>query len=272
MKKINLYIYLICAAGFWSACEQEEIPLAAPARARVLVVHAAPSVVRNVELYTADIPYSGDNRRANLGFAATAAVNPSAGARPLRLRLIGDAKDALRADPVLDDNAYYTALIANTDAARTDTSAPVGVVMLRDDLSTPSGDVAKVRIVHLGVGVPAVDIYITLKGVMNDTIPDITNKSYLQTFPGNGTLSITAGAFSAATPLAFAELPVGTYTVAVRPAGTSHKTTPALTTEIILAKGRAYTVLARGYLTPPTTGPTSSRRVALQLITHDPGF
>jgi Domain of unknown function (DUF4397) len=268
MSKKILYIALLSTA--FSACEQEDIPLTAPARARVLMVHAAPSVVRNVELYTADIPYSNDNRRANLAFAATAAVSPSAGTRPLRLRLIGDAKDALRSDPVLDDNAHYTALIANTDAARTDTSAPVGVLMLRDDLNAPAGDAAKVRIIHLGVGVPAVDIYITLRGVMNDTLPDIVNKSYLQTFPGNSALPITAGAFGQATPLAFAELPVGTYTVAVRPTGASHRTTPVLTTEIVLAKGRAYTVLARGYLTPPTTGPTSSRRVALQLITHDP--
>ncbi len=251
-------------------CQEEDTTQMAPATARMLFVHAAPSVAQNVEVYTSDaVVYGSNNRKANLAFGGTAATNPTAGPRPIRLRLAEAGADALRAELALEEYGYYTALIANTDPNDASAAAPVGVALLQDDLAPPAGGNAKVRFVHLGVGAPAVDVYafVNQPGAVTPATPAFANKSFGQLAPGTGTLDLAAGGFGAVTAAPFAEVPAGNYRLEVRLAGADPATPALLSAASPLAAGRTYTILARGALSPPAG--SSGRSLGVQVIAHD---
>jgi hypothetical protein len=83
-----------------------------------------------------------------------------------------------------------------------------------------------VRLAHLSPDTPAVDVY--LKPASGNAKP--------QTFPG-----VAYGVMSP-----YMRLPVGTYSVAMRPAGADPSTDPVLTTQINVESGAAYTVAGVG--------------------------
>jgi hypothetical protein len=261
---------LTAAGMLFSGCQEEDTTKVAPASARMLFVHAAPTVSANVEVYTSDVViYGGNNRKANLSFGNAAATNPTAGKRPVRIRVAEATEDALRSELSLEGYAHYTALIINTDPTNNSDSAPVGVALLKDDLTPPSAGNAKVRFVHLGIGAPAIDVYafVTGTGVTTPAMPTFANKSFGQLGPGNGMLNLAAGDFGAVTEAPFAEVPAGNYRFEVRRAGTASTTTALLSATSPLAAGRTYTILARGFLQAPAG--VSGRNLGVQVITHD---
>ena len=83
-----------------------------------------------------------------------------------------------------------------------------------------------VRLAHLSPDTPDVDVY--LKAQSGD--------SKTQKFPGVG--------YGVMSP--YLRLPVGTYSVAMRPAGAAESTDPVLTTQVDVAAGQAYTVAGVG--------------------------
>ncbi len=275
MKRYQKYLLsVLSGAGLLlSGCREEDTTRVAPATARMLFVHAAPSVGENVEVYTSDVVvYGSNNRKASLAFGGTAATNPTAGQRPVRLRLAEAEADALRAELALEGYGYYTALIANTDPNDASASAPVGVALLQDDLTPPAGGNVKVRFVHLGVGAPAVDVYAYANqpGAVTPATPAFANKSFGQLAPGEGTLDLPAGGFGAVTAAPFAEIPAGNYRLEVRPAGADPATPAILSATSSLTDGRTYTILARGALSSPAG--SSGRSLGVQVVAHDPAL
>jgi hypothetical protein len=83
-----------------------------------------------------------------------------------------------------------------------------------------------VRLAHLSPDTPAVDVYLKAQ----------SGTSKQQTFPG-----VAYGVMSP-----YLRLPVGTYSVAMRPAGADPSTDPVLTTDVNVEKGAAYTVAGVG--------------------------
>jgi hypothetical protein len=83
-----------------------------------------------------------------------------------------------------------------------------------------------VRLAHLSPDTPAVDVYLKAQ----------SGTSKQQIFPG-----VAYGVMSP-----YLRLPVGTYSVAMRPAGADPSTDPVLTTEVNVEKGAAYTVAGVG--------------------------
>jgi Domain of unknown function (DUF4397) len=83
-----------------------------------------------------------------------------------------------------------------------------------------------VRLAHLSPDTPAVDVYLKAQ----------SGTTKQQIFPG-----VAYGVMSP-----YLRLPVGTYSVAMRPAGADPSTDPVLTTEVNVEKGAAYTVAGVG--------------------------
>jgi hypothetical protein len=83
-----------------------------------------------------------------------------------------------------------------------------------------------VRLAHLSPDTPAVDVYLKAQA----------GNSKEQKFPG-----VSYGVMSP-----YLRLPVGTYSVAMRPAGAAESTDPVLTTQVDVASGQAYTVAGVG--------------------------
>ncbi|GAB3541043.1 hypothetical protein GCM10027443_39810 [Pontibacter brevis] len=97
-------------------------------------------------------------------------------------------------------------------------------MVLEDDLTEPAANNAHVRFVHLSPDAPAVDVAVQGGDVL---------------FSNRSLRSVTD----------FAPVPAGTYTLEVRPAGS---TTAVLTIpDVTLSDNDIYTIFARGFLSPP---------------------
>ena len=83
-----------------------------------------------------------------------------------------------------------------------------------------------VRLAHLSPDTPDVDVYLKAD----------SGNSKTQKFPGVG--------YGVMSP--YLRLPVGTYSVAMRPAGAPESSDPVLTTQVDVASGQAYTVAGVG--------------------------
>ncbi len=83
-----------------------------------------------------------------------------------------------------------------------------------------------VRLAHLSPDTPAVDVYLS----------SVTGAIGRKKFP-----SVPYGVVST-----YQQLPTGSYAVAMRPAGAPESDPPVLTTEVIVAGGKAYTVAGVG--------------------------
>jgi hypothetical protein len=89
-----------------------------------------------------------------------------------------------------------------------------------------AADDGYVRLAHLSPDTPDVDVYLKAQSGDGKT----------QKFPGVG--------YGVMSP--YLRLPVGTYSVAMRPAGAAESTDPVLTTQVDVAAGQAYTVAGVG--------------------------
>lgn len=216
MKNIKfLSIILLSLAIITTSCDDGvDDVLEAPINARVLFGQFSPSFGLAENLNT-DF-FFGENTFQNprLGFAAAASRTPTPGV-PFRVALQGMAPDfVVSGTPVIEGRRNYTALVANADASNTQADAPIGMIFMEDDLTPAPAGSTKVRFIHLAVGAPAVDVYL-VPSAGSPVV--ISNIAYGQSSGGN--LSIPAGGVSDVTPVAFAQIPAGTYRAEVRPAG-----------------------------------------------------
>lgn len=99
------------------------------------------------------------------------------------------------------------------------------VALVAGPAEAAAGD-GYVRLAHLSPDTPDVDVYLKAQ----------SGNSKAQKFPGVG--------YGVMSP--YLRLPVGTYSVAMRPAGASESTDPVLTTQVDVAANQAYTVAGVG--------------------------
>jgi hypothetical protein len=278
MKNIKfLSIILLSFAIFCSSCDDGvDDVLEAPINARVLFGQFSPSLGL-AENLNVDFSF-GENTTQNprLGYAASASRTPTPGG-PFRVALQGMAPDFLiTGTPSIEGRKNYTALVANADASNTQSDAQAGMIFIEDDLSPAPAGSTKVRFIHLAVGAPAVDVYLVPSA--GDPVI-IRNIAYGQSSGGN--LSIPAGGVSDVIPVAFAQIPAGTYRAEVRPAGADPSSQPVLAVNNLNLTPRrntggareyweAFTIVANGYLTQPAG--VTSRALRATLISHDDNF
>jgi hypothetical protein len=252
MKQSSVvYLFLLLLVVFQSCSEEEKPAVVAQKTARVLITHQSPSArpASNVEFFTSDITLGNNNRKANLAYGAASATNPNAGTVFLKTRYANESAPFLSGQFSTQEYNYYTAIFANADGASTSQEAPTAIALLHDDLTPPSGENAKVRLVHLGVGASEVDIYFYTGDTQGD--PLVTAFSYGKVHPGNVSLELVNGEIGEPVESAFITVPIGAYKYAIRPAGAEAESTPLLSGNISLAAGRSYTVIVRGYAAPP---------------------
>ncbi|MCC5929032.1 MAG: DUF4397 domain-containing protein [Cyclobacteriaceae bacterium] len=283
MKNIKfLSIMLLSFALGLTSCTDDGVDdiLESPANARVFFGQFSPSLGLADNLNTDFFFGNNTTQNPRLGFAAFASRTPTPGV-PFRVGIQPAAAGELATEvisgmPEIEGRKNYTALVANADASSTQGNAPVGMIFIEDDLTPAPAGSTKVRFIHLAVGAPAVDVYLVPSA--GDPVI-IRNIAYGQSSGGN--LSIPAGGLSDVTPVAFAQIPAGTYRAEVRPAGADPASQPVLAVNNLNLTPRrntggareyweAFTIVANGYLTQPSG--VTSRALRATLISHDDNF
>lgn len=269
MNRRYSFITTVLLAVALQSCSEEPLPAKTSAPiTRLLTVHASPTLnpAMAVELYTADVLLGSNNRRANLMFGAAGTTSPTAGEVFLKARLGPTAETPfVQGTYAAQDYTHYMALIGNADASNTTAEAPVGIAVLEDNLASPGAGNARVRVIHLGIEAPAVDLYLYTGDVQPD--PIFTGITYAKSFPGNVSIPFQESGVAGPVVADFVTVPSGGYNFRVRPAGAAPDAPTVLTGTTTLAEGRTYTLIVRGFLTPPPG--VSGRALSLQSVLHD---
>lgn len=213
-KSLRFLLLAVVPAMFLTACDDDDDLDLLEDNAQVMVIHASPDAP-SVDLYVDDAKV---NTTALAYPGNTGYLDVENGNRNFKVTPAGAALSnaVINASVTLEEDKAYSVFAANT-------VSNIEAVILEDDLSEPASGKAHVRFVHLSPDAPAVDIAVQ-----------------------NGPILFPNVAFKGST--AFTPVDAGTYTLEVRPTGT---TTAALTTEVQLANGGIYTIFAKGFLTPP---------------------
>ena len=218
MKKwMKLLLLAMLPTLAFTACDDDDDDLdLLEDSAQVMVVHASPDAPA-VDLYVdgEKVNMNALNYPNNTGY-----LDLEAGDRNIKVTPAGaGVNDAvINADVTLTEDMAYTVFAA-------DVVNSIEPVLLTDDLTEPAAGKAHVRFVHLSPDAPAVDV-----AVMNG--PTLFSNV---AFKGN---------------TAFVPVNAGTYTLEVRPAGSTGA--PVLSPEVTLQSGAIYTIFAKGFLMPPS--------------------
>ncbi|SFG92035.1 DUF4397 domain-containing protein [Pontibacter chinhatensis] len=211
MKKMAMVAAV--PALFLAGCDDDDDGVDLVEEAEVMVVHASPDAP-GVDLLVNDVkvnnsPLTFPN---NTGY-----LELPAGTQNIKVNAAGTTTTVINADLNLQRDKDYTVFAINT-------LDNIEALVLEDDLTDPASGMSHVRFVHLSPDAPAVDIAVQ-----------------------GGPVLFSNRAFKSATP--FTPVSAGTYTLEVRPAGS---TTAVLTIpNVELRSGDIYTVFARGFLSPP---------------------
>jgi hypothetical protein len=181
----------------------------APGNAQFLAIHASPDAPG------VDLLVDGTVVGTNLAFPnSTGYLSVPPGIRNVKVRVAGTSTTVIDANLPVAAGAYYTVIAA-------DSVAQLTPLVLTDDLTSPTVGNAHVRFVHLSPNAPAVDIAVQGGGVL------FPNISFLQSTP-------------------FTPVPLGTYNLEVRVAGT---TTVVLSLSgVSLGEQGIYTLWASGFV------------------------
>ncbi|SHK28695.1 DUF4397 domain-containing protein [Hymenobacter psychrotolerans] len=224
------------AAFAFSACSDDD-PDPAPVveQGRVLLSHAAASANIQVKALINDTEVGQLNYGQSSGY-----LNVNAGTPTLKINNSANQTAASQTITVAKDQSYSAFAYAPT-------ATTVGLLQVTDDLAAPASGQAKVRVVHLAQGAPAVKLsQQTIAGPVD--IPNIS-----ATFPASATATTWASGF--------ASVPSGPYNLLVTTGATSatvvavgdgtgtglNGTATATATKTYEA-GKIYTVLVRGIL------------------------
>lgn len=213
MKKwMKLLLLAVLPAVALVSCDDESDDVVLN-EADVMVVHASPDAPAvDLLINNTKVNTSPLTYPNNTGYLSV----PS-GTQNIKVNAAGTSTTVIDANVDLEPDGDYTIFAYNT-------LDNIEALVLEDDLSDPADDMAHVRFVHLSPDAPAVDIAVQGGGVL------FSNSS-----------------FRSATD--FTPVPAGTYTLEVRPAGT---TTAVLTIpNVELDDDNIYTIFAKGFLNPP---------------------
>ena len=211
LHNLKLGAVLVAALAF-TACDNDDDPIAPAATAGLRVVHASPDAP-NV-----DVLVDGTAALTNVPFkTASAYLDVPIGARNLRVRGTGTTANVIDANTTLADGKFYTVLATG----RLATIAPL---VLEDNLTNPAAGNIKLRLVHASPTAGNVDIYVTAPGAdiatANPTLPNVAFR----------------------TASAYLEVPAGTYRVRITPAGS--KTVAIDVNNVVLTAGQIRTAVA----------------------------
>jgi len=221
-------VLAVVPALFLAGCDDDDDGVDLVDEAEVMVVHASPDAP-SVDLLINDVkvnttPLTFPN---NTGY-----LELPAGTQNVKVNAAGTSTTVINANLDLEADKDYSVFAINT----LDNIEPL---VLEDDLTDPANGMAHVRFVHLSPDAPAVDVAVQ-----------------------GGAVLFSNRAFKSATD--FTPVTAGTYTLEVRPAGT---TTAVLTIpNVELRSGDIYTVFASGFLSPPE-GNTNT--LGAQIILND---
>lgn len=267
-NRIYLFFTVIVVTALSSSCSEEEMPsIVAGKTARVFITHLSPSAnpASNIEFFTSDITLGNSNRKANLAYGGSSATNPNSGNVFLKTRFANATEPFLSGNFNADDYGHYTAILGNSDGNNTASDAPLGIAVLKDNLTAAPADNAKVRLIHLAVGASDVDVYFYAGDVQPAAL--VTSFGYGRAHPGNVSLALSAGQVGSAVSSDFLTLPIGTYNYAIRAAGADPTSEPLLKGTISLASGRVYSVFVRGYAAAPQG--VSGRNLSVLSLLHE---
>jgi hypothetical protein len=214
MKKwMKLLLLAVLPAMAFTSCDDDDDEVVLE-NANVMVVHASPDAP-GVDLF---INNTKINNAALMFPNNTGYLNVPSGTQNVKINAAGTSTTVIEANLDLEPGEDYSVFAINT-------LENIEPLVLEDDLAEPADNMAHVRFVHLSPDAPAVDIAVQ-----------------------GGPVLFSNRAFKSATD--FTPVAAGTYTLEVRPAGT---TTVALTIpDVMIMDGMIYTVFARGFLSPPT--------------------
>jgi Domain of unknown function (DUF4397) len=223
MKQVSslskLAVAVFSAITLFASCKKDD---AAPATATIQVYHASPDaptvdlLVDDTKVNTAPVTF------INGATAPAGYFNVNAGQRSVKLRPTGSTS-TINFTPTFDQGKTYTVFAANR-------VANIELVAYQDDLTAPVAGKAHVRFIHLSPDAPAVNIF-----------PSSTSTTVLFS-------NIAFKGSTAFTPIDATT--TGTaLTLSVR-TGTA-TTSQVLTVPVTLVAGKIYTIVARGFVTPP---------------------
>lgn len=193
----------------------------ADTRAKLRVMHASPDapnvdVLLDGAVVLPNVPYP-----ANSDFLSV----PS-GARNVKVNAAGTSTTVIDVTPTLAAGKAYTAYA-------TGFLATIGATLVEDDLTAPTGNNAKIRVIHGSPDAPNVDVL------------------------ANNAAVLTNVPFKAAS--AYLTVPAGAYNFKVNVTGTATTATQA---DVTLAAGRVYTAIAIG-----SVATTATNKLTIKLLT-----
>lgn len=227
MKKNVLGFLLLFSLG---ACDKDEATVEI---AKINVVHASPDAP-GVDLLIDD---TRRNAPALTYPNATGYFITNSGSRIIKVNASGTNTTVATATVTLTRDKNYSIFAYNQ-------LAQIGLLMVQDDLTPPTGAQSHIRFFHLSPDAPAVTVGTLSGGVFS---PVFSNRGF--------ETQATASENQQFTPV-----PAGVYTFDVRVAGNSVLTIP----DITLQAGKIYTVFARGLVAG-----TGEQALGAQVITHN---
>jgi hypothetical protein len=187
--------------------------------AMVRVSHMSPDAP-NVDVYL-----DGNTVLEDVAFGTTSDyLEVPAGEHDVEITAAGDQSTSVFDDTitVAADTAYTVVAAGEISQGADEAFAPL---ILEDDTSSPGGDTARLRLVHVSPDAPAVDV--TAGGGETVLFDGVS-------YPESGTV----------------EVPAGDYTVEVRPDTETNDGDVVAEFDVSLSGGTAYTAFAAGYLSP----------------------
>lgn len=242
-SKITSLFMLVLATTFSVSCSKDDDP--APAQtAKVSATHASPGAppvdiyVDGAKVTTAQLAFPNST-----GTSGNPYLTVNAGTRNIKVSPNGTL-NVINADLTVAANGAYSIFAYDILGSGTTLKA----LVLGDNLSTPASGKAHIRFLHLSPDAPNVDLELLKTGAAPI---NLTNIPYVGPSPNATALST------------FTPVDAGSYTINVKPAGTS---TVVLNPVIPFTAGKIYTIYARGLL---ANGVGTSLGLNASVITHN---
>jgi hypothetical protein len=149
---MKLLATLFATLALATACGDDDDSTGPQGEARIRIVHVAP------ELAEIDLLLDGNTIEEDIPYGtATAYEDVGAGDRNVEVRPTGTATAVITGSVPLTDGADHTLLVGGP-------GSDLQVDVLEDDLETPDGGFAKLRLIHAAPNAGAVDVYVTSPG------------------------------------------------------------------------------------------------------------
>ena len=221
---------VVLMTGVLASCSKED-DVAAPATARVMVVHASPNAP------AVDVRVNNTVALSNVAYTANSSYSSiNAGSTNIKVSPAGSTNYVIDATLDLKSNTNYSVFAI-------DSVSKIKAAVVMDDLTAPAAGKSHVRFFHFSPNAPAVDIAVTGGPVLfsNRMFNDQASNSSLSNF----------------TPV-----DAGTYNLEVRLAGTN--TVVLALPNVMLTAGKIYTVFAKGFV-----GGTGMQALGAQVIVNN---